>query len=235
MVKLPKSIIKKYGITKKAWAVFRGTKSGRKAKAKRAAPAKRRKSPKRARRSVAASTTKESGGSIMARRKRSKGKKRAPGVRRRHARRVAGRIVGSGPAQMLTGAATMTAGAVVTSLAINKIPTVNTLSPNMKSGLQMALGALGMLFMKNKHVKLAGTGSFIAGAMGLTKKLLNVDPMAGSGDARTLSHEELYRLQRGQMGVPAQVRMGVPAQVRMGVPAQVKMGGSAESGWGMRN
>ena len=30
MAKLPKSIIKKYGITKKAWAVFRGQKSTRK-------------------------------------------------------------------------------------------------------------------------------------------------------------------------------------------------------------
>ena len=32
MAKLPKSIIKKYGISKKAWAVFRGQRSSSKSK-----------------------------------------------------------------------------------------------------------------------------------------------------------------------------------------------------------
>ena len=34
MAKLPKNLIKKYGISKKAWAIFRGSKSVKKTKVK---------------------------------------------------------------------------------------------------------------------------------------------------------------------------------------------------------
>lgn len=122
-----------------------------------------------------------------------------------------------------------TGGAVVTSLAVNKMPVIREQSQGIKSGAQGATG-LAMVFLGPKRwpiVKRAGAGAIIAAIMGGVKAVLKVDPLAGppSPGGRTLSNEAMRRITGGRVG------MGRPANVTMGRPANVTMNGSGSGGW----
>lgn len=190
-MRLPKSIIKKYGVTKKAWAVFRSMKGGKK-------------KPAKARRVVVRSKKEDK---PMARKKRSV---------RRAVRRVARRVgvaASTKPGQVVVGAMEAAAGAVVTSVAVNKLPVIKDQSRLVKAGAQGALGIAAVLFLRNRHVKALGAGAVIAAAMSAAKTLFNVEPLAGpSAGSRTLTPSEMALLTSGQMNIPLRQdgRMAMP-------------------------
>jgi hypothetical protein len=223
MAGLPKSIIKKYGMTKKAWAVFRGKGGGKKAaKRRRAKPKKHtaRARPKRARakrtRTPAGET--QHGGKKMA--------KRRKGIRRR-ARRAFRRVsvaMESRPGKVLTMAVMAAAGGVGTSVIVNNAPVLKDQGKTVKSAIQGGLGLAAILFVKNRQVKSLGAGAVIAGVMGLAKDLFKVEPLAGpSAGSVTLTPSEMAQITRGQtMAIP------LPSG-RMGVPMSTA---PANAGWG---
>jgi len=198
MASLPSAIIKKYGMTKKAWAVYRALKGKKKARrVKRVKVEKARR--------VAAPKPKEE--KPMAKRKR--------GVRRT-ARRVARRAkaaMDTRPGKVVVAAFEAAAGAVGTSLIVNKTPVIRDQGRMVKSGAQGAVGLAAIMFVRNKHVKALGAGAVIAAAMGLVRELFKVEPMAGpSAGSRTLTPSEMARLTSGQMNLPlnADGRMSMP-------------------------
>lgn len=216
MVKLPKSIIKKYGITKKAWAVFRGKGGGKKS----AAAPKHHKRRKVQKKSGTPKARSNNGGEIMAKRKRSRGRTR---VKARRAFRKVRAGMDTRPGKVLTMALEATAGAVVTSLAVNKTPGVSSLGRIPKAGIQGVLGLAAIFLMRNKHVKAAGAGAVIAAVMTAAKEILKVEPLAGPG-ARPLSPSELQRLSRG-MNMPL-----APNPARMNVPLEKASGNAGFRG-----
>lgn len=201
MVKLPKAIIAKYGITKKAWAVFRGKKSG--AKPAKKHKHKRKHAHKRTRK-VTGETPER--GVVMA-------KRRKKSVRHR-VRRASRRIkqgMGSRPGQILTMAAEGAAGGIASSMAVNKLPFISGQSRMVKGLVQGAAGVAAIMFVRNKHVKSLGAGAVVVGLLAIAKDLFKVDPLAGpSMGSRTLSPSEMQRLTSGQMAMPIPGRMGVP-------------------------
>jgi len=204
MVKLPKSIIAKYGITKKAWQVFRGKKGKSKPKKHTAhARPKRRKAHKKTR--VPTGEHQERGEKQMA-------KKRRKGFRSR-ARRVGRRIrqgVSTRPGQLMMMAVEAAAGGVVTSMVANKAPIIKDQSKMIKAVAQSALGFAAITFIRNRHVKSLGAGAVIAGVMSLAQDLFKVSPLAGpSAGSRTLRPSEMARLTNGSMGMPLP-GMGAP-------------------------
>ncbi len=211
MVKLPKSIIAKYGITKKAWQVFRGTKKG-KARAK-AAPKKhtRHARPKKAR---ARKSVRRPSGEIQTKGVHKMARKRKRGGLRRRARRVVGRVragMDTRPGKMLAMAAEATGGAILSSMIVNKAPMIKDQTTTAKSLLQGGIGLAAVMLVKNRHVKSLGAGAIIAAVMGVARDVLKVNPLSGpsAGSAR-LSPSEMARLTNGQMGLPLRDRMGVP-------------------------
>lgn len=201
MQKLPKSIIKKYGITKKAWQVFRGSKGGKKKRAKSAAPKKhvRHARPKRRRKSHTGLPARSHGGNRMARVKHRI---------KRHARRFKAGME-SRPGKVIMMAAEGAAGAVISSLAVNKIPGVSGLQQPAKAGVQAALGLAAVAFIRNRHAKAMGAGAVLAAILSLVKSTMKVDVLAGPA-TRVLTPTELSRLTGGMMNMPFQGSMGVP-------------------------
>src|SRR5690606_13280689 len=129
-MRLPKSIIKKYGVTKKAWAGFRSMKGGKK--------------PTKARRVVVRSKKEDK---PMARKKRSV---------RRAVRRVARRVgvaASTKPGQVVVGAMEAAAGAVVTSVAVNKLPVVKDQTRLAQAGAHGGLGHATVHLLSKRHVK----------------------------------------------------------------------------------
>lgn len=136
MAKLPKSIIKKYGISKKAWRVFRARKSSKSA-------------PKRRRRS-----TKKKQVSTMAKRRRTARRRSAPSRRRRKGN--------SGNMQLLW----MGVGSGLSGLAeggVNKL-TGGTLTGNVAGaagGYALWKYASGPLSHAGKGMLVKAIGSFV--------------------------------------------------------------------------
>jgi len=205
MVKLPKSIIAKYGITKKAWQVFRGKKkSGGKPKKHHRHARPKRAHHKRTRK--ATGETQERGVVTM-----SKRRKRSV----RHRVRRAGRRIKTGmetrPGKILMAAGEGAVGGILSSLAVNKLPVISGQSRMIKGAVQVAAGVGAVMFIRNRHVKAAGAGSLLVGLLSIAKDLLKIDPLAGpSMGSRTLTPSEMQRLTRGQMGIPLPGAMGVP-------------------------
>lgn len=222
---LPKALIKKHaGNLKKAWAEFRSrsgrkkqSKSRRRPAAKAAAKAPRKTSKKRR----SAATVAKTKGKRMARR----------GGRR--AKAVGKAIIASQPAQMVGGVAVATAGAVGTSVAINKLPGVKNLPPLAKSGTQFGLGVVALMF-KNPWVKKAGVGMVMAGGMGAARALFKVEPLAGD-EARRLSDTEMAAIM-GRLGRPVnyQGSLGRPVnyQGSLGRPASPDFHAGWSGGFG---
>jgi hypothetical protein len=192
MVKLPKSIIAKYGITKKAWAVFRKSRGKKQKKtAHRAAP---KKSGKHTRK-----TTTNGGKKMPKRRKHI-----------RHSVRRAGRRIKSAmsgkPMAMVTMAATAAAGGVVSQMVMDKTPGIKTQSAGVKTMIQGGIGLAAIFFSRNRHIKSLGAGAVIAAAMSAAKSVM-AGPSAGS---RRLTPTEMARITGGQMNIPLPGTMGVP-------------------------
>ena len=205
MVKLPKSIIAKYGITKKAWQVFRASKGGAKAAPKRKHKHKRKHAHKRARKVTG--ETQQRGVVTMAKRR-----KRSVRHRVRRASRRIKSSMGTRPGQIVMAAGETAVGGIVSSLAVNKLPLISGQSRMVKGLAQSALGLSAIMFIRNRHAKTLGAGSLVVGLLSIAKDLFKVDPLAGpSMGARTLSPSEMQRLTRGQMGIPLPAgTMGVP-------------------------
>jgi hypothetical protein len=223
MAGLPKKYFKMFpGNLKKGWAAFR---------AERGTPKKKKSGAKKkhvhhAKKKTHAVTTAKHGGGKMAKKKKSVSHKV-----RRAGRRFAA-AAGTRPGQVLIMAGTAAAGGVATSFAINNIPKVKELSAMNKSLIQGGLGIAAVLFGgKRKWVKGLGAGSVIAAVFGLSKSVLNLNPLAGPGaGSPTLSPSQMARITG--MNAPANVRMNLPASVRMNTPANVRMRGNAPvSGW----
>jgi hypothetical protein len=197
MVKLPKSIIKKYGITKKAWEVFRKSRGGKQKKTAHRAKARKK--------SGTPSRKTEKGESKMAkRRKRIRHSVKRAGRKVRHAMETK-------PGKLIAMAAEAAAGGVLTSLVVNKAPMIKDQSRMVKSAAQGGLGLLAVLFVKNKHVKSLGAGAMIAAIMGVAKQAFNVEPLAGPSEGRPrLTPSEMARITKGQMNIPLPGTMGVP-------------------------
>ncbi len=199
MAALPKAIIQKYGMTKKAWAVFRASKKkGGKVKVKRVKRVKTRR--------VAVSSSKEA--KPMAKRK----KRSVRRVARRVARRV-GVAMDTKPGKVVMAALEATGGAVVTSMVVNKVPVIRDQGRTVKSLAQGGAGLAAIMFVRNRHVKALGAGAVIAAIMGLVKETLKLEPLAGpSAGSRTLTPSEMAAITSGQMGIPlnANGQMGVP-------------------------
>lgn len=220
-VKLPKSIIKKFGISKRAWAEYRkqtGKKPG--AKTRGAAP--------------------KSEGEKMATKKktRKRGRVRA---RARAVTRRASKALATRPGQVVVAAGTAAAGGVASSLIVNYTPVLKDQGKLTKALLQGGLGMLGIFFLKNRFAKALGAGAVIASGFTLTKELLKVNPLAGPGDKATLTPDQMRSLVNGQARLNSPVsdmRLGAPVRdVRMNVPADVRMGynpmtSSIDGGWG---
>lgn len=192
MVKLPKAIIKRFGITKRAWAEFRKRGGGKK---KRTASRRRRRT---ARKKSGTPVPANHGGEKMAKRKRSRGRRMRVGARRAFRRAKAS--MDTRPGKVLVMALEATGGAVLTSLAVNKTPGVSTLGRFPKAAIQGGLGLAAIMFLRNKHAKALGAGAVIAAVMTAAKEVLKVEPLAGPG-SRQLTPTELQRLTRG-MGLP---------------------------------
>ena len=212
MVKLPKAIIKKFGITKRAWAEFRKQKGGE-SPAKRA-KGSRKKSHVKSRPALAA----KEGGSKMAKRKKKirHAAKRAGHAVRRGAKRV-GAALNTRPGQVVTMAVTAAAGGVVSSMVVNKAPMIKDQSKMVKSLLQSGIGMAAIFLLRNKHAKSLGAGAVIAGVMSLVKETLKVDPLAGpAAGAARLSPAEMSRLTGGALGMPIGERaMSMPIAGQM--------------------
>lgn len=221
MAGLPKKYFKMFpGNLKKGWAAFR---------AERGTPKKKKSGGKKhvAKKKTHAVTTAKHGGGKMA-----KAKKKIKSAAKGAARRFKA-AAGTRPGQVLIMAGTAAAGGVATSFAVNNIPKVKELSAMNKSLIQGGLGLAAVMFGgKRKWVKGLGAGSVIAAVFGLSKSVLNLNPLAGPGaGAPTLSPSQMARITG--MSVPANVRMNVPANVRMNAPRNdVRMRGNAPvSGW----
>lgn len=216
MAGLPKKYFKMFpGNLKKGWAAFR---------AERGVPKK--KTGKKKKTHATASVAKHGGG------KMAKAKKKIHHAAKGAARRFKA-AAGTRPGQVLIMAGTAAAGGVATSFAINNIPKVKELSAMNKSLIQGGLGVAAIMFGgKRKWVKGLGAGSVIAAVFGLSKSVLNLNPLAGPGaGSPTLSPSQMARLTG--MNVPANVRMNLPARVQMNAPRNdVRMRGNAPvSGW----
>lgn len=199
MIKLPKAIIKKFGITKRAWAEFRKQKGGGNA----ARPAKKRRASAK---KIRVSGESKEGDTKMAKRR----KKSVKGRARRVSRRV-GAAMATKPGKVLAMAGMAAAGGVASSFVVNRTPIVKDQGRGMKAAIQGAAGLAAILFVKNRHVKGLGAGAVIAAAMGLTREFLKLEPLAGpSAGSRTLSPSEMQRLTNGQMNIPMGEKMGVP-------------------------
>lgn len=199
---LPKWIIKKYGITKKAWAVFR---SG----------AKSTGGTKKSKKSGGHSGSTNKGGK-MAKARKSAGKKLKAAMATR-------------PGKVVMFAATAAAGGVGSALVVNKTPMLRDWPANGKAATQVGIG-IGGIFLGRRKFRIMqplGVGAVVFGIGALVKSLLKLDPMAGPSNNRpVLTREEMARLTGGNG------RMGIPGNVRMGKPANVAMGGmGGGSGW----
>jgi hypothetical protein len=204
MVKLPKSIIAKYGITKKAWQVFRGKKGTASKPAKKHKRPRHKRAHKRARKVTG--ETQERGVVMAKRRKRS--------VRHR-VRRASRRIKTSmetRPGKIVMAAGETAMGGIISSLAVNKLPLISGQSRMVKGTVQGAFGLGAIMFIRNRHAKALGAGSLVVGLLSIAKDLFKVDPLAGpSMGSRTLTPSEMQRLTNGQMSMPLPgARMGVP-------------------------
>lgn len=202
MAALPKAIIKKYGMTKKAWAVFR------KQKGAGAESAPKRKRRKRAAKSSTKSRT--ASGSQQGEKKMAKKRKSFRGRARRAARRV-GVAMETRPGKVVTMAVTAAAGGVASSFVVNKTPILKDQGRGTKSLIQGAVGLAAIMFIRNRHVKSLGAGAVIAAAMGAAKEFLRVEPLAGpSAGGNTLTPSEMRALTNGQMGIPLPGTMNAP-------------------------
>jgi hypothetical protein len=205
-MKLPKSIIKQYGITKKAWDVFRGKKKKSRT-AKKHTKRVKRAAPKRRRRVVVARTVEVE---KMAVKRHAKRRKAMPKKRHHKSGRRSKSSVGSRPGQIVAMAATAAAGGIATSMVVNKTPVIRDQSRVVKSLVQGGLGIFAIMFVRNKMVKSLGAGAVIAAAMGAAQDLLKVQALAGpSAGSRTLTPSEMLRI-TGGMGIPLPGSMGVP-------------------------
>lgn len=200
MIKLPKSIIKKWGITKRAWAEYRKSKGGKSPRKKKHHAAKHRHVAKK---SGEVSRSQTNGGKKMAKRKH----------KVRHSVRRAGRrlriAAGSGPVQTLTMAGIATVGGVVSAYGVNAVASKS--DANTKALIQGGIGLGLVMFVKNRHIKSLGAGAVIAGLMGLAKSTMNLSALAGpSAGSRTLTPSELRRVTGGQMSMPLPGTMHIP-------------------------
>lgn len=114
------------------------------------------------------------------------------------------------PGKMIVFAGEATAGAILSSLLVNKAPVVREQGRMVKSLSQGGLGLLAILFVKNRHAKALGAGAVIAAVMGAAKEVFKVEPLAGPGGRRVLTPSEMSRITgNGSMGIPLE-KMGVP-------------------------
>lgn len=139
-------------------------------------------------------------------------KRKSVGSKARRARRRVGAAMASKPGKFLAYGAEAAAGAVVSSLAVNKLPIIRDQSRGLKVAAQGGLGLLAVMFVRNRHVKSLGAGAVIASIMGAVREFVKVEPLAGpSAGSRTLTAEEMRQITSGQMNMP------LPGQ-QMGVP-----------------
>lgn len=202
MAGLPKWIIKKYGMTKKAWSVFRSGKSQAGGSAKKSGG--------------------HSGNNKGGKMAKAKAKAKAAGKKLRAA-------MATRPGKVLAFAGLAAAGGVGSSLVVNKTPMVKDWPVNGKAATQIGVGLAGIFFGRKrmKFLQALGVGATVFGVGGLVKSMLKLDPMAGAGSGTPqLSRAQMARITNG-MGVPANVRMNRPANVRMS-----GSGSGWSQGWG---
>lgn len=143
----------------------------------------------------------------MAKRRKSR-KSRRHTVRRavRRARVAMGGTTG----KILITSGEVAAGAVVSSMVVNRGPIIKDQGKMVKSGVQAVMGILAIRFFRNPHLKAVGAGAVVSAVMGLAKDILKVEPLAGPGGSRSLSPGDLAALSRG-LGIPIE-QMGIPLQ-----------------------
>jgi len=151
-MRLPKKYIKKYGgINKKAWRAFKNrTLSGTTRKKRKVTVMKRRKrraAPKKRRRVVTASVR--------------------MGARKKTARRRRVTIMSNRYMNALINSGAVGVGAIGSTIAMNKLPFVNTLTPWQKALIQVGIGVFGIPFVKNPMLKKVVGGATVGGAISL--------------------------------------------------------------------
>jgi len=133
-----------------------------------------------------------------------KGKKRraVAAYAKRGARRAKA-AMDSKPGKVVVFAGEVGAGAVVSSLAVNRIPVIRDQGRMVKIGAQVGLGLAGLFLSRNKHVKALSAGSLVAAVMGGAREVLKLEPLAGPGPgSRTLTPAEMRSVTAGQLGKP---------------------------------
>lgn len=206
MVRLPKSIIKKYGITKRAWQVFRASKKpktmGAKMKRKRGA-AKRR--------SVVQSVRL---GAV-------------PAIRPRR-RRAVSLLSGSTMKTIIDGGI-IGGSALGTTFAMQKLPWIGTRPAWQKAITLAALGLLGVTFVRSPLVKKISSGAIVGGVICGFMPLM---PEGFKFSGRELSPDEMEELATmgGLMEIPALGRPFTPPGATMGAPIPIaQMGRSGRN------
>lgn len=146
-----------------------------------------------------------------------KRKKRSIRGRARRAGRRVKVAMETRPGKVATMAVTAAAGAVASSLIVNKTPVIRDQGRAAKALLQGGVGLAAILFVRNRHIKSLGAGAVIASVMGAAREFLKVEPLAGpSAGSRMLSPSEMRALTSGQMAMPYPGSMNAPLETAPG-------------------
>ncbi len=234
MAGLPKSYIKKYGISARAWREYRKTKRkkptakkktttkkrGGKTVAKRKAPARRRPAAKR----KAAPKTR-----AVVRRARSAVRRVTTGTRRR----TKTMMTATTRAAVKTGIGI--AGAAGSAAIVNTLP----LSGPAKAWSQLAIG-LGLIALSPKravNLKIAGSGAALVAALAVLKTSGIPIPqlMAGTGQMGLNYRPGMGRYPRGKRlatQYAPKIPAPAPAPSQMGINYQIAGNGGSSAGYG---
>lgn len=195
MAALPKKYIKKYGISKQAWRAFknktlsggRKKKSTTKKKVNVMARKKRKTTAKKTRRRVITQSV-----------------RMAAPRRRRRASVMTNRYMNA-----LINSGVVGAGAIGSTLLVNKTPFIADLKPWQKALIQVGIGVFGIPFVKSPMLKKAIGGATVGGAISLIIPLMPEGFSFYSGGAaaaptpvsgRPFTNQELKEMQ--SMGIP---------------------------------
>lgn len=213
---LPKSFIKKFGVTKKAWAEFRKSRKG-----------------------SGSSRKEEKGAASMPKKKKATGTPRKRRVRAaaRVARRKVGAAMDTRPGKVVLFAAEAAGGAIISTQIVNRAPIVKGYGGGAKALIQAGLGLGGLvLFRRNRHLRAASAGAIIASMLTGAKTVLKLEPLSGPGPgARTLSPAQMRQI--SSMGMPVNYpgKLGMPVDYpgRLGDPYAPALDAGGTGGWSM--
>lgn len=184
MAGLPKKYIKKYGVTKKAWAAYRKDKNSRKtAGGAKMATKRKRRAPARRRSTTRATTRAAARRTYTPRRRYTRRRASTAIMGRARRRRVSGFSINK-VADVARIGLTGAAGAVLTGAGVRALPVTTAQS---KAWTQFALGAALYMFAPKRRkfgkvVKIAGIGATIASATSLVKMFMPEIPMLSGLD-----------------------------------------------------